>query len=193
MIINELLAKNNMTPYRLSRISGIAHTTLNDIISGKTKLEKCSVGTAYKLAKALQVSIEYLIEPFDETSLESRQNFETFKSNVKHRVKDIGDIDFIIETIESDIIRRYYKAGWYPEALYLLAMVDYLSKCNKIPICRDFNDIRSVKLKTAVYPSDVIVRAIAENSDLVKEEAIRNSIPEFMRFNIIENEVRNVI
>jgi len=187
------LAKNNMTPYRLSRVSGIAHTTLNDIISGKTKLEKCSVGTVYKLAKALQVSIEYLIEPYDETPVDSRQNFETFKSNVKHRVKDIGDIDFIIETIESDIIRRYHKAGWYPEALYLLAMVDYLSQCNKIPLCGDFIDIRSVKLKTAIFPSDVIVRAIAENSDLVKEEAIRNSIPEFIRFNIIENEVRNVI
>ena len=62
MIIENLLNKNNMTKYRLSVQSGVPHATLNDIFSGKTKLEKCSAETVYKLSKALGVSMELLTE-----------------------------------------------------------------------------------------------------------------------------------
>ena len=62
MIIEDLLAKGDMTKYRLAVQAGIPHATLNDICSGKTKLEKCSAETVYKLAKALGVSMELLTE-----------------------------------------------------------------------------------------------------------------------------------
>ena len=62
MVIDELLAKRDMTKYRLAVQAGIPHATLNDICSGKTKLEKCSAETVYKLAKALGVSMELLTE-----------------------------------------------------------------------------------------------------------------------------------
>ena len=193
MIINELLAKNNITPYRLSKISGVPHATLNDIISEKTKLDKCSAGTVYRLAQALNVSMEDLLDAVNDTTNESRQNFETFKSNVQHRVKDIGDIDFVVETIESDIIRKYYNMRWYPEALYLLAMIDYLSHENKIPIYQNYNDIRSSKLKSPIFPSSITAIALAENNEQIKAKALMHAIPEFLKFNIIESEIRNVV
>lgn len=62
MTINELLAENGMTKYRLAKLSSVPHATLNDICNGKTRIEKCSGETLYKLAKALCVSIETLIE-----------------------------------------------------------------------------------------------------------------------------------
>ena len=62
MIIEDLLIKRGMTKYRLAVQAGIPHATLNDICSGKTKLEKCSAETVYKLAKALGVSMELLTE-----------------------------------------------------------------------------------------------------------------------------------
>lgn len=62
MIIEELLDKGNMTKYRLAVQSGIPHATLSDICSGKTRLEKCSAETVYKLAKVLNVSMELLTE-----------------------------------------------------------------------------------------------------------------------------------
>ena len=62
MIIDELLANRKMTKYRLAVQAGIPHATLNDICSGKTKLEKCSAETVYKLAKTLGVSMECLTE-----------------------------------------------------------------------------------------------------------------------------------
>lgn len=60
MMIDTLLKKKGMTKYRLAVEAGIPHATLSDICSGKTKLEKCSAETIYKLAKALDVSMELL-------------------------------------------------------------------------------------------------------------------------------------
>lgn len=60
MILDDLLKKQNMTKYRLAVEAGIPHTTLNDIFSGKTKLEKCNAETVYKIAKALSVPMELL-------------------------------------------------------------------------------------------------------------------------------------
>lgn len=62
MIIEDLLTKRNMTKYRLAVEAGVPHATLNDICSGKTKLEKCSAETLYKIANVLGVSMEMLTE-----------------------------------------------------------------------------------------------------------------------------------
>lgn len=62
MIIDDLLKQARMTKYRLAKQTGIPHATLSDICSGKTKLEKCSAETVYKLAKALGVTMELLAE-----------------------------------------------------------------------------------------------------------------------------------
>lgn len=62
MIIEDLLDKRNMTKYRLAVVAEVPHATLNDICSGKTKLEKCSAETVYKIAAALGVSMEMLTE-----------------------------------------------------------------------------------------------------------------------------------
>lgn len=60
MIIDDLLKQLNMTRYRLAMEAEVPHTTLSDICSGKTRLEKCSAETVYKLAKVLGVSMELL-------------------------------------------------------------------------------------------------------------------------------------
>lgn len=62
MIIDDLLNSRNMTKYKLALQAEIPHTTLNDICNGKTRLEKCSAETIYKLAKALHVTMELLTE-----------------------------------------------------------------------------------------------------------------------------------
>ena len=62
MNINEILKQTGMTKYRLSKLSGVPHATLNDLCSGKSHIEKCSAETVYKLSKTLHVSMEVLIE-----------------------------------------------------------------------------------------------------------------------------------
>lgn len=195
MNINVLLAQRNITKYRLSKESGIPYATLNDICCGKAQIEKCSAETLYKLAKVLNVSIEALIEDRMERApvMERRSSFDIFKSNICHRVKDMGDLDFIISTLESDEIRHYYNRKWYPESLYLLAMVDYLSRKNDLPLSREYNDLRTKKLAEPLFPFSVVIADAVTNSEQWKNSSLRNAIPEFLRFNIVESEVRNVI
>ena len=192
MIVNELLQKENMSRYRLSKESGVAMTTITDICSGKAELDKCAAGTIYKIAKVLGVSVDFLLENNKERSADYRCSFETFKSNTCHHVKDLGDIDFIIETLEADEIRKLYNKQWYREALYLLAMVDYLSRLNSLPICTNYNDLRCKRLEKPYFPASVAVSYAATGDESIKDEAVANAIPEFLRFNIVESEVRNV-
>lgn len=189
MTINELMENRNISQYRLSKDSSIAYTTINDICSGKAQLEKCSAETIYRISKVLGVSMEQLIEP----CLEKRNDFELFKSNTCHRLKALGDIEFVIELLEQDNIRKYYKKKWYPESLYLLAMLDYISKKNGIPVCTKYDDMREMKLKTVLFPASVLIAAKVSKNEKIKQQAVKEAIPEFRRFNIIESEIRNVI
>ena len=65
------------------------------------------------------IMTKYRLSP---KSIENRCSFELYKSNVCHKLKDLGDIDFLIETLKSDDIRIYYKKKWYPECLYIQFM-----------------------------------------------------------------------
>lgn len=62
MIIEDLLAKRSMTKYQLAITAGVSYEILDDICSGKTKLEKSTAEIVYKIANALGVSMEMLIE-----------------------------------------------------------------------------------------------------------------------------------
>ena len=189
MVVNELMERAGITKYRLAQIAHIPYMTVNDICNGKTSLGRCNAETVYQIAKAFNVTVEELLE----AAKEQRCSFSIFKSNVCHRLKELGDIDFLLQTLSNDDIRRYYEKAWYPECLYLLAMVDYISRLNQIPLCSDYDDLRSMKLSEKVYPSGVLALALAEKNDAPKEAAWKEAIPEFKRFNIVENEVRNVI
>lgn len=188
MELNELIEKKRLTKYRLSKTSAVPYATLNDICSGKTDLRKCAAETVYRLAGALGVSMETLLAP----CFEERSDFELFKSGVCHRLKELGDTAFLIETLEKDDIRGYYEKGWYPESLYLLAMLDYISRLSGIPLCERYGDLRTKKLETVLYPAGVeLLAAVAGNSQ-PREQAMREAIPEFLWHNIVESEIRNV-
>ena len=189
MTIPDALREKNMSIYRLAKKSEIPYATVNDICNGKAQLEKCSAGTIYRLAHALDMSMEDLLAP----CFLQRSSFENFKSTVCHRVKDMGDINFILDTLESQEIRTYYDRQWYPESLYLLAMLDYISRENDIPLCNDYDDLRRYRLEKPVYPASIRALSAASKSKEILHNAAATAIPEFKRFNIIENEVRNVV
>lgn len=124
---------------------------------------------------------------------EKRVSFEAFKSNICHRVKDIGDIKFIAETLKTGLIIQYFNKKWFAESLYLLAMVDYLSRINDIPLCTNYDKLRKCKLVSVVYPTSILLDSRVNNDRSLLEKSILDSIPEFMRFNIVESEIRNVV
>jgi len=186
--INELLDQKGITKYRLAKSSGVPQTTVIDICSGKARIEKCAGETLYKLAKVLDVPMETLVADV----MEYRPGFETFKSNICHMVHDMGDLDFIAEMLESSKINELWDKRWYAESLYLLAMVDYLCRENDLPVCSEYADMRRAHLPETIYPAGILTLCAAMKSDEPKAESLNEAIPEFMRFNIVESEVRNV-
>lgn len=62
MTFKDLLAEKGLTVYRLSKISDLPKSTLNDIATGKVNLLDCSGRTLQKISKCLNVKIEKLLE-----------------------------------------------------------------------------------------------------------------------------------
>ena len=160
--------------------------TLNEMLSEEMKNDEFR-----KEYEAIQPELD-VIRAMVDANEDYRCSFETFKSNTCHHVKDMGDIDFIIETLETDEVRKLYERRWCREAMYLLAMIDYLSRMNDVPLCTNYNDIRSQKLEKLYFSAGVEVAYAATGDERIKEKVLANAIPEFMRFNIVESEVRNV-
>lgn len=189
MRLREVLQNNHVSAYQLSKKSGVPYMTINDICNGKTDLAKSSAETVFRLAEALDMSMEQLLEDY----LNKRSSFELFKSNTCHRLKEQGDFAFLTETLESDQVRKLYEKKWFPESFYLLALVDYLCKENGIDICKDYEELRVQKLDRVLYPAGILAYSSSERFEEIKELAKSTSIPEFMRHNIVEGEVRDVV
>jgi len=174
--------------YMLSKKSGVPHTTVLDICSGKAKINKCNSETVYKLAVTLNVKMEELVIE----SMEKRPNFENYKSSICHRVKRYGDLNFIEEVLLSGEIDKLFAKEWYPESLYLLAMLDYLCRINDIPQVKEYNELRKTRLNELLYPAGIHMLYMFSGNENYKEMSVNESIPEFLRHNIVESEIRNV-
>lgn len=124
---------------------------------------------------------------------EERCSFELFKSNVCHELKRKGDIQFMIDLLNQDEITIYYEKQWYPESFYLLAMLDYLSRIYDVPLYNKYDRVRCQKLECPIYPSSVEILDEVNKNDKAKQKAKNEAIPEFLRYNIIESDIRNVI
>ena len=96
MIITELLERKKLTKYRLAIESGVPHSTLNDIISGRTRIEKSSGETLFKLSTVLGVSIEELIsDSIEQAAIEKsyetglpdylQNDLDAYKDGLKHQ------------------------------------------------------------------------------------------------------------
>jgi len=189
MSLVTLLKEKNLSQYQLAKLAHVSKSTVSELCSNTLSIDKCNAGTIYRIAKVLQVSMEDLLEPY----CEYRCSFELFKSQTCHRLKEMGDLHFLMQILSKDEISFYAKREWYPESLYLLAMVDYVSKINHIDLCTKYDYLRSAKLPELLYPSGVLSICAIEKSDRAKKEAYNNSISEFLRHNIVEVEIREVV
>ena len=61
MDLREYLAGNDMSIASLSRESGLPYTTVSELVNGKKQLGRCSAETVYRLAVALDTTVERLL------------------------------------------------------------------------------------------------------------------------------------
>ena len=56
----------------------------------------------------------------------------------------------------------------------------------------DYNDLRKAKLDEMVFPVGIQLLCTMLNSEEPKEKSWQEAIPEFLRHNIVESDIRNV-
>lgn len=125
-----------------------------------------------------------------EKNMYTSQDFEVFKGNVYVRIQENGPLDFISKILVSNVIEEYWNDQNTLYAIYLLAMVDYLSKMNGVPLYSKYDYMRKYKLKDRIYPLSITISAKIDNKS--EEEYIDDAIPEFLKYNIVEGDTFNV-
>ena len=80
------------------------------------------------------------------------KDFEIFKSNTCHAVKEMGNKEFINEIVSKEYIEDYWDNKNRLCACYLLAMIDYLCILENLPLIEKFDCIRGYRLPKLVYP-----------------------------------------
>lgn len=119
-------------------------------------------------------------------------DFENYKSNVCHLLHYKGDIGFLIAILEDDTIGSLARNGLTGYALYLLAMVDYVSRENDIPRCTNYDGLRTLKFPELMVPIGIQTFMDVMGLDQIPEDIYADAIPEFLEHNILEGDVRNV-
>ena len=61
-MLKDILKQKGMSVYKLSKLSGVPYTTVNEIVLDKKKINDCKVSTIISLARALNISNEELLE-----------------------------------------------------------------------------------------------------------------------------------
>lgn len=189
MSLQKLLDDRNMSVYRLSQLTNIPYSTLNDLKNNKKSIEDCSVRIVIRLSEIFHMTTDEIIF-YLETQ---RPSFDNFRSEICHKINSYGDIHFIAWVEVKNAIRLYYNKGWKEEAFYLLAMSDYLRRINHMDQNDAYSYMRKETLPTTIYPSGIKLLAYAKGTTTVLEEAKQQAIPEFLRFNIVENDIHNSV
>ncbi|MBO4495128.1 MAG: helix-turn-helix domain-containing protein [Clostridiales bacterium] len=188
MLVNRLFEKQGITKYRFSKETGVPQSTINDILSGKANLEKCSAGTIYRIAKVLGVSVEDILES---VNIDFRTDFSTFKRHLRQQLKKWGDIAFIDNMLESDKVRVLWEREMLTESMYLLGMLDYLARENNLPPIAGYDDIRGKRLRKLLFPDVLQVISKINKNDKILIRAVQAAIPELLAFRIVEPDVRH--
>lgn len=130
------------------------------------------------------------------TSLIDDDDFENFKSNTCHFLKNMGDKDFLFHVLSEQWIPIFFEIGMPEKAFYILALIDYLAAEHGLPPFADYDEYRTKKLAVTLFPRDILLMDMLSKEDEKQkaiEKAKNSSIGKyFLRFNIIEDDIRNV-
>lgn len=62
IMLKEYLKIKKLSVYKLAELSNVPYTTLNELINGKKRIDDCKIKTIENIAKALNISIESLLQ-----------------------------------------------------------------------------------------------------------------------------------
>ena len=187
MKFKELLKNKRVTGYALSKDTGIPYTTINDLINGRTIIQNISLKHALAISNCLNVDLITLSQIESTSFIE----FRYFRNNVLHDLKRLNASEFFNKIIREKQIDFYYKNNGKEYAFYLLALIDYLSNKFNIPKYeKRYNDIRKETLSRPFFVGSTLVSF--DSIEEAEQKLNIHVLPEFKKFNIIEEDVFNV-
>ncbi len=190
MELTRLLERRNITKYHLSKISDVPQTTILDICSNKSKLEKCSGITLFKIASALNISVDdFFTKEVDNIS---PKEFGVFKSSVAHEYKNENHVDLVKRIADSNEIETLFKTKQYAKAFYLLALLDYICDNENIKKIEKYEKFRCLSLLEPLFPQGIIILDKVFKTNSYKRKSLKEAIPQFKKYNIIESDIENV-
>ncbi len=133
----------------------------------------------------------YATLSYEDLSLVSYDpSFDLFKSNVYHDWKSLGDKEFLKKHLSRDTVTSYVTSNKPKEALYLLSLVDHLCIRLHVPVPKEYEELRQMKLSKLQVGQGIYLllkTRIKTISSLIEE-----AIPEFLAHNILEGELEDV-
>lgn len=118
-------------------------------------------------------------------------DYDAFRSNCAHLLKSTGRVRFIVKAIDQDLpIQMMEHSRLY--GLYAVSLLDYACRLENIEYPARYSDLRSQKLTDTVWPGSVSLMAAIMKSDMPKQQALSNAIPEFLSHNIMEGNIEDV-
>ena len=202
MYINQLMKEQDMTYEELCRKTGIAGSTIRDILDGTSYIPNCKASTLYDIAFALNTTVEDILEnSWDEENDEYEDENPVFELTpdppeafylaqydiLKLLHQSQNDVVFIDSMRKSGAVHELIEHGSTTMALYLVALTDYLCRVNKRPLPEEYAFACDYRLSEPVYPISVM-KSVNDPVRMKKQidELESKAIPEFARFNIWE-------
>lgn len=81
-MLKEFLKERNITLYKLSKLSNVPYSTINELVNGKKNINDCKIKTVVSISNALNLSIEAFIEIFNGKRLELSNSWEENKYKI---------------------------------------------------------------------------------------------------------------
>ena len=126
------------------------------------------------------------------------KSFSVYRSEMCHLLKEYGDVIFTQVIIDNGFIRQMWDNGIYAEALYLSAMLEYLSDTTEgikyeIPL-----SIKGKRLKEPLFPQDVLLLDALITGSNAKQRAWDECSNDacgryFTKYNIVERSIRDAV
>ena len=195
MTIKDFFNRDNCTIEEFSAESGIPESTLGDILNGVSCLQFCQARTINKLSKALCMDVDDIlrlepairsgswipdptIDPVHE--FDNPAYFAGFRRQMIEEITRKGEEAFVFNTLTSERVEDIYLDSDYPEALYLIGLVDYLAAKNGLLRITRYDRYRADMMKNPV------IAPMAKQVPFYTPGAILPAIPQLLKFNFIE-------
>ena len=187
MKFKDLLEKKKCTGYELAKNARIPYSTINDLINGRTIVQNISLKHALAISDYLDIDIRELNKLENNVPID----FRYFRNNLLSDLKRNDPVALANKIIKDKEIDYYYKNNAKAYAYYLLALIDFIFRKHNLPVFnKRYNTLRQEKLDKPFFIGSKIVSF--ETIEEAEEKLGIQVLPEFRRFNIIEEDVMNV-